>query len=188
MNQDPYAAVEQEMGFGGDEPTTFLRLKNDGDNETVIFIGLETVPANQRELREGYHKNGNVVQYNFKSPLTGNDRSHRTSGQALMIGLKNATSYERDSAGFAVVRKAMPGEPVRITRTGSGEDTRINVQILSQEELQKYVAENTGGAPTATQPAAAPAPYVPPKQEPLDIAQPPEMVDEEKVDISDIPF
>jgi len=197
MNQDtndPYAAVEHEMGFGGDEPTTFLRLKNDGDTEVVILQGMETKDATQNERRKGYDKNGKTVEYQFVSPLTGNERTHRTSGQALMIGLKNATSFERDAAGFQVVRKAMPGEPIRIVRTGQGGDTRLNVTILSQEELDEYVKEHsTAGAPNSDEPSNTINPVQKPASttasDPDEPVEPMASTDEqEQVNIDDIPF
>lgn len=181
---DPYAAVEQEMGFGGDEPQGFLRLKNDGDTEVVILRGIETKDATQNEIRKGYDKKGKTVEYQFTSPLSGNERTHRTSGQALMIGLKNATSYERDAAGFQVVRKAMPGEPIKIVRTGSGSDTRLNVTILSQEELAAYIKENSSPSHSVATPGS---PSSSQQQEPEpNMQQTPS--GEEQVNIDDIPF
>ena len=172
MTQDPYAAVEADMGVGGDEPQGFLRLKNEGDTEVVILRGIESKDATQNEIRKGYDKNGKTVEYQFTSPLTGNERTHRTSGQALMIGLKNATSFERDSAGMHVVRKAMPGDPIKIVRSGQGGDTRLNVTILSQEEIDEYVKQNSQAQPSPEDPV-----------EPMATAS-----DQEQINIEDIPF
>ncbi len=173
---DAFDEVEQQMGFGGDEPEHYLRLKNEGDTEIAIFNNVETVPANRKEIEGGYcrtNKDGQDVTtlYTFVSPLTGRERSHRDSGQALFIGLRNSIAPEVDAAGHHLTRKPNPGEGVKMVRTGEGKAKRITCTIMSKEQLDKYIKDNS---PSGQQ--SAPVEPMAPASE------------QENINIDDIPF
>jgi len=178
--------IEKAMGFSQDEPATFLRLKTEDRPEVVIFKGMESVEANQGELEKGYHYNGKVILFNFVSPLTNAERTHRTGSKwgtpGLFVGLKNASvPYEKDEVGKPTVREVAEGETVKIDRTGEGQDTRYNVTVLSQEEVEQYVKENRQADP-ASSTIGMPASTIPANE--MDT----EKKSEEEINVEDIPF
>lgn len=172
--------IERSMGFSDAEPS-FLRLKPEDDAEIVKFMDIETVPADEREMQEGYHTNGQTILFTFASPFTGITRTVRQNGKALLIGLKNAKVR-----GTSEVRSILSGEVCIIDRIGTGGDTRYNVSIFSEEEVKKVIEKwNKANPDTASIPMSEQGVNSASTSQP---EPEPETMSEEEVSIDDIGF
>lgn len=183
---DALDQAEQGMGFGGDEPTSFLRLKEESEPEIVTYETVEVVPATQSETQKGYaNPDGNTLEFRFTSPFSGNTRTHRTNRQGLIIGLKNAFTGETDPTdGKPVTRKVEQGETVRIKRTGSEGSTRYQVTILKPEEVEQEIQKRQGSSEQNVSDAQEAGQSDPePTQQQMQTPS-----SDEEINIEDIPF